>query len=369
MEKNRDKLSGIQMTALITLSIIGSTSIRLPRMVVAEAGLNGIWVIIATGIAVIFLMTVYIMLCKRFPHQTILDFSEELVGKILTKIINLFFVIYFIAFSAFVPRFFADAIKVFLLENTPIEIILLSLLVVVVYLVSNGINPVARICESFFIVVIVFIAIVQILSLQNFDITEMYSIWQIDIVQIARAVPKITIAYLGVEVILFAGAFMSEPKKIGRYAFLGISIPIIIYTILSIECIGVFSVDTLKYQVYPVLELTKSIEFPGAFAERFDIFFAASWVMVAFTSIIVFYYLAVYNVTRLVGMRNYRPFAYLLLPVVYFLALIPQDIFQVEVMGKIVSYWGGGIVVGIPTLLFIIALIRGKGEGRKSDEI
>ncbi len=366
MKKNSDKLSGIQLTALTMLSIIGSTSIRLPRMVVAEAGLNGIWVIIVAGIAVLLLTMVYVMLCKRFPHQTILDFSKELVGTIFAKIINLFFVIYFIAFSAFVPRFFADALKVFLLENTPIEVILFSLLIVVVYLVSNGINPVARICESFFIIVIIFLAIVQLLSFQNFDITEIYSLWQINIIQIAKAVPMITIAYLGIEVILFAGAFMSEPKKIGRYAFLGIGIPIIIYTILTIECIGVFSVDTLKYQVYPVLELTKAIAFPGAFAERFDIFFAAFWVMVAFTSVIVFYYLAVYNVTRLVGMRNYRPFAYLLLPVVYTIALVPQDVFQVEVMGKVVSYWGGGIIAGIPILLFIIALIRGKGV-RKSD--
>lgn len=359
--KNSDRLSGVQVTALVALIIVGSGLMKLPRDVVQASDANGIMVTLIAGLMAVVLTMVMSMLSKRFPNRTVLDYSKDLLGTIPAKIVNIVFVVYFITFSGLILRIFADAAKVFLLENTPIEVLILAMLPVVVYLVQNGINPIARICEAFFPVVVGSILLLLLLSLQNFDIKEVYPVWQVNIVKVVKAVPVTEIAYFGFEILLFAGAFMLEPQKMTKYGVGGVVTAIVIYVATVTACIGVFSIDTLKYQVYPTLELAKSIDFPGAFAERFDIFFAIFWTIAVFTSIVTYYYLAAFSVTKLIGMRNYRPFCYLLLPGIYVIALLPQNVYQVRLLAQWIIYLGTAAAAVIPGLLFAAAIIRGKG--------
>lgn len=368
MSRNSDMLSGLQITILVASAIIGTGIMTLPRQVAAQAESGSVLVTIVAGIGALILTFIIAYLGSRFPRQTVIQYSNSLLGTIVSKIINIILTIHFIVLTAVIFRNFADIVKVFLLENTPVEVIMVSMLVLTVYLVQNGINPIARICEAFFPIVIISISILFLLSLKNLDIKELYSFWQIDLFDLAKAVPVTLLSYLGFEVLLFAGAFMAEPQKIIKYGIIGISIPVLLYVATVAICIGVFSIDALKYLMYPTLEMAKSIIFPGAFAERVDVFFAIFWILAVFTTVSIYYYLAAYNVTKLIGLKNYRPFCYMLLPIIYFISLVPQNIYQSSLFSIWASYFGGAAIAFISGLLLIAALIRKKG-GTKNEEV
>lgn len=367
MSKKTDALSGVQITALVAATIIATGVMSLASDAAEEMNTDGAIATFLAGMIVLGLTYLIGYLSKRFAGRTILDYSRELLGMLPSKGINFILCIYFVVISSAVVRTFAAAIKLFLLEKTPIEVIIFSILLVSGYLVQNGINPVARMCEALLPILVVSLSLLLVLSLQNFDIKEFYSVWQIDPMNLIRVIPKTLLAYLGFEVVLFAGAYAAKPDKVTQYSLVGVGIAVGLYTATVAVCIGVFTNDDLSYLIYPTLELAKTISFPGAFAERFDIFFAIFWVLAVFTSLSVFHYLAAFSVTRLIGMRNYRPFSYFLIPPIYFISLIPQNIFENQLFSRWVSYLGAVVAAGIPALLFVVSLIRRKG-GEKNEE-
>ena len=362
MNAQKDRLSSVQVMILAAMTIIGAGLIELPRQVVEETELGGVLLTLLAGGVVTTLSLLITLLGRRFPNKTIIEYSSEIVGPILAKGINLLLALYFLVGTALVLRLFSDAMKAILLDITPMEVIMITMLLITIYAAQNGINAVARICEAFFPIVLVSISILLVLGLQNFDIKEFYSLWQVDLISVVRNIPVASTAYFGFEVLLFAGAFMMKPNKAMICGVAGVGITTFIYTATVAICIGVFSSDTLSFQMYPTMELAKSIDFPGDFAERFDVFFGIFWIVAVFTTICVLHYLTGFTMTRLAGLKNYRPFIYLLAPVIYFLALAPQNIYQVKLFGQMMSYLGGLTAIGVPILLFIIAIIRKKGE-------
>jgi len=356
--KDRDRISGIQVVAIISSTIIGAGIMSFPNNVAHKVTVDGTIVVVLSGLLVLAITFMIAYLAKKFPQSTIFDYSSSLVGRFLGKGITGIMLIYFLLVSASVVRIFANVIKLFLLEKTPIEIIILSFLILSTYLVKNGINPIARICEAFFPIIIISLSILLILSLQNFNIKEFYSMWQIDVVEIIKAIPTTLLSYLGFEVLLIIPAFMMEPDKVIKCGIIGTGVAVIVYIATEVMTMGVFTLEDLRYLLYPTLELAKSISFPGAFAERFDIFYAVFWVLAVFTTFAVYHYLSAYSLTRLIGLKNYRPFCYLLMPIIYFISLLPKNISYVQQISKLVSYFGAIVVIVIPLFLLSAAAIR-----------
>ena len=112
--------------------------------------------------------------------------------------------------------------------------------------------------------------------------------------------------------------------------------------------------------LYPTMSLARSITFPGAFAERFDILFGVLWVLAAFSATSISYYIASLSITRLLKLKNYRPFIFILLPLVYITAIMPQNIYQMNQIIEIAGYLGM-IMTSIPIPLLAIIWIKNKG--------
>jgi|LSQX01.1.fsa_nt_gb spore germination protein len=356
--KAGERLSGIQVSILIASSMIGIGLLTFPRRV-AEAGeVAGITYVVVAGAVIVFFAVLSAWLSKVFPDKTVIEYSEILLGKFISKIITIFFMLYFLLISAVVLRNFADIIKVFLLKDTPIEIIIIGMLLLAAYISKNGINPVARLCEVFFPVFSLSILIFLVLAFQNFEARQLYSFWRIDLHDMYTTAKETFDAFLGFEVVLFVGAFALNKKNLIKASTVGTIFAILLHIVSVVIAIGVFAVEGLRYQMYPLLELAKSVVFPGAFAERFDLFFAFFWVLAIFTMIAIVYYLAAFNITRAMGLRNYRPMCILLMPVIYFISLTPQNISQAMLLSKTAFSLGGMIVLGIITILVFMTIIR-----------
>ena len=365
--KAGERLSGIQISILVASTMIGTGLMSFPRRV-AEAGkAAGItYVVISSGLIVLF-TALTAWLNKKFPDMTVIEYSEVLLGKVMSKIIVIIFALFYVLVSSMVLRSFADIVKAFLLENTPLEVIIIGMLILAAYLSKNGINPIVRLCETFFPVFSLSILLFLILALQNFDAINIYSLWQINIKDMFRTMVETLDVFLGFEVVLFAGAFALDRKNLVKFSIAGSLFAALLNIISLVIAIGVFTVGGLEYQMYPLLELSKSVVFPGAFAERFDLFFAIFWVLAVFTTVAVVYYLAAFNITRVVGLRNYRPMCIILMPVVYFISLIPQNINQTMILNRITFSLCDIVILGIILLLVLAGFIE-QGRERKVNE-
>lgn len=361
MQQRRDRLSNIEITFLISSAILGVTGLHLPRLASQIAPQNPMLATITTGILACVFLIVMVALGKRFPNDTIIEYGSKIAGNFLGRILGLVFIFYFLFTSGTILRSFASAVKGILLKDTPLEFIMITMLLTSMYLVLNGISSLAKVCESFSPLVVLVLSLVILLSIKNFAPERVHSIINNDIISIVQSIPHIAPAFLGYEIILFIYPFMFDQEKVLKYSLYGITIPIILFSALVIVSVGVFGIDSNALSMYPTLEMTKYIEFPGAFAERFDIFFMVFWIIGSFITLSCFYYMATLSITRWLGLINYKPFVIVLFPIIIFIGLLPQNAYQIGQFLKYVGFIGIAINITI-VLLLLISILTHKKE-------
>ena len=364
MKERTDRLSNLQITFLISSTIIGVTVLVLPRTATELAKSGGFIATFVTGILMAIVLVIEALLAKRFPGNTIVEFSKDVIGFIPAKVLGVIFFFHFISVSSTILRIFCDAIKVLLLEATPLEVLIITFLFAVVYLCLNGISSIAKICEYFEPLVIGTMFLVIILSFRNFYIEELLPAFRQDVFEWISAVPSLTISYLGIEVLLFAAPYVHNSDSVVKYGLLGILPSIIVYTLFVAVTVGTAGIEPVARSLYPVIQLARYISFPGGFAERFDIFFMIFWILGAYTTLTSYLYMASVSISRVLGLRNFKPFILLIVPFLYIVALIPQNLKEISTFSQYSSYLGLA-VLALVVILYVLAIVLKKGEMRK----
>lgn len=361
MVKRYDRLSNFQYSSLISSTIIGVIVISLPKLAATSAKEGAVLSTILCGILTIIIAICITILGKRFYKSTLIEYSSLLLGKILGKLFGFVVILYFIVHTSAILRNFSDALKGLLLENTPLEVIMISMLFTIVYLILNGINGIAKWSELFLPIIIISLLLVTGFSITNFSLVRFRPMLTPSFICTIRGIPSLITAFQGYEIIFLIIPFMHSREKTIPYTIIGVGVPVVLYILLVAMAIGVFGLKTTQQLNYATITLAEEISFPNAFAERFDIFFVILWILAAFTTIANFFYMSSLATVRLLGLRNYQPIIYLLTPVVYILAILPQNLLEIRIVIALVGYFGLGISAFAIGLL-ILALILGKTE-------
>ena len=143
MLNKHDRLGGIQYIALISSTIMGVIAISLPNIAIESAHEGALLSTLMAGILATIFAVIMNILGNRFPKKTIVEYLVTLLGKSLGKLLGLILIIYFLSTTALILRVFSDALKA-AITNTPLEVIMISMLLTAVYLCLNGINGITN---------------------------------------------------------------------------------------------------------------------------------------------------------------------------------------------------------------------------------
>src|SRR6476620_12248194 len=126
MEKG--KISALQMAFMMYPTIIATAILSVPS-VIAKYAKNDLWLspILAS---IVGYVTVYLAykLHQLYPKQTVIQFSEQIIGRFLGKIFGFIFLFIYIQATGHVIRGYAEFIVDSFLANTPISVIMASML-------------------------------------------------------------------------------------------------------------------------------------------------------------------------------------------------------------------------------------------------
>lgn len=361
----KDKITEAQAAVAVASMIIGVGILTLPRAAVDIMGTPDGWIsVILGGLIAVGAGYFAVKLSQRFPGQTFYQYSRAVAGTFLGWVFSLLLVIYFTVLSAFEARALGEMVRNYLLDKTPIEVIIISLLCVGTYLVVGGVNPMVRLFEFYLPVIgFVFFSVI-FLNFKNFELDNLRPVLGQGVMPVVKGVQATALSYLGFEIMLILTAFMEKPGRAVRAVVAGIGIPIFFYLPMIVMVIGSLTVDEVKTLTWPTMELTKEIEFPGAFFERFESFFIVVWTLAIYTTFTASHYFASLGLAQLFQ-EDYRFFVYGLLPVIYITAMYPQDLNGVFKMGDFLGYTGLLASSVIPPALLVAAIVRGKGHGHK----
>lgn len=369
MLKGNDKISANQVMFILLTTIIGVGILSLPRSVVESASTDGWISIILGGILACIFTVISINLVKLFPGKTIMEFGRELASSPISNAITIFLFIYFVVFSAFEVRVFAEVVKMFLLHDTPTEIIIISMLLVSAYLIRGGIEGLARMAELILPIVIIPVLFLFLSLVPQLDFTNLLPLFRTNPIDIIKSVHVTFFSFMGYELILIITAYVKDTENLLKFNLLAISIVTFFYLAFFMVTLSRFGKNEMKHLLWPTLSLMKTIDLPGAFIENIEGIVMGLWVLVVFTTLSPLYYVSALILCKLFSLKEHKYFVLPIMPFIYILSLIPDNIaLTYDLMEKFANYLGTFVVVILPTIYFIVALIKKRTKGAANNE-
>ncbi len=359
------KIGTREMAIMISSIVFGVGVLTMPRSLALVTNSSDGWVsiLIAGGAAILFAW-IASKLVSRFPGRSFYDFTSSIVSKPVAKACTFVFFLYFIGYGAYETRMIASISKQYLFERTPVEVIAFVFLAVVAYSLSGTQIALIRLNVLFLPIVLFLILFVLVFSTDLFDFNNVMPIFVTNPLVLIGASQESAFSFLGFEMLLFYGGLMRKPSKAPLASVIGVSIPLILYLLVYVIAIGVFTNEGTANILYPTVELAKEIELPGEFFERFESLFFTIWIMTVFNTTSMSLDVA------LVCMRSVfasvkKPIAISgVIPVIFILSMVPQDIGEAGTFGRWLNYTGIVLIGIVPLSLLVIAKARGvKGNG------
>jgi len=356
-----------QTIAILISTIIGVGILPLPLFAVRGAG-SGAPLQTLFGIIIAFAgLAVLAILGQRFPRKTLIQYSEAIIGKWAAWICSALIIIFFSLLTAFTAREFGEVVITSVLKNTPVEVTVIVMLLLAAISCRNSLVTFAYIHYFYLPFLLVPGWLIIILSLKNAEIVNLQPIW-------GNAPHNFTTGAIIIAA-LFQGAFilsgiipaMKHPRKALVAAVWSIVITGALYLAIVAAAVGVFGAEETKKLLWPTLELAKTTSLPANVLERLDAAFLAVWVTAVFTTLYSTYTLTIQAITDLFRLRDYRMFAIFLLPIIFIIAMQPQNIVQMYSLIAFVGRIGLGITIGYPCLLLLVAVIRGMKEDEQDE--
>jgi len=363
--KEHGKLTERQFAGIIANTMLGAGTLVMPRTLTSSAG-TGSWIAILIGGGLsLFVLMIIIKLGLRFPEETIIEYGVRLTNKWIGGIISFLLCTYWLMISALVIRIFASMLNSTILLNTPIEVIIIAMLLTITYFVRGDVEIIGRINELYFIFVIfpiiyaIFLGVKEIHPIRLLPVTGGQGITPILFATISSF-----FSFLGYEIVFLLIPSITTKKLAYNYGIKGITSPLFAYICLTFISVGIFGIEELQTLTWPTLELVKVTPFPGLLFERLESFFISFWVIAIFTTSGNLYYSSILGFTQLFKIKEHKTLIFPLLPVIYLLAVYPENIYKVFKYMNLLSVFAAILIVTVTFFYYIIAIIREK----KGDE-
>ena len=358
-----NKISNIQIKALIITNVIGVGILSLPSAVALALDNDGWVAIVLGGLITIPFIIIIDRIFKMYPGKNFFQIGREILNPILFNLFLIIILVYSMFLLAYASRTFAEVIKAYILETTPIEVVIITMLLAVSYIARGQIEDIARMALIIYPIIIGFVIFLVVINLPNMDYTNIYPIFDINFKMVSKGVITAFFSYLGYEFLVFALPYTEDSKKTLSYSLRGIFFVIGIYLIVFLITLSQYGVDQLKREIWPTIAVIKEVDLPGYFLENLDGIVMAVWVMVIFGTLGPFLYSSGFILSNLFKAKTHEFFILYLLPIIYIIGLLPENIVETnETLSVMINYFGVASVIVIPTIIFILGYIKKRRQ-------
>lgn len=362
-EKIRIEDYGIFVTLIIT--VLGINIFSYPRSVTKILNTEGWIATILAGIIAYYILVIIYKTVKINEFRGFNNLLESNFGKFLGKIIALIFAVYNIIFSAIGLRIFAEVIKMYLLEKTPTELIILLLILVGSSVVRGGISSIIKFNEVVFWCVVIPLGLSLLLTINNIDLTNVLPVFNNKPMQYIQGSLRSVFAFIGINIAYLIIPYAKNRDRLKKTFSKAIIFICICYIIVTIFSLGIFTKKEVQNLLWPTITMIKSIDIPEAFIERWDGVVMVFWILFFFTNFINMYFFSAEITGKAFNFLDVKLGSLIVTPLFYFIALIPENIAQVyEVKSMFLYKISSVLIIILPLIIYAVSKIRQRGEVR-----
>ncbi|MBP3039691.1 endospore germination permease [Bacillaceae bacterium Marseille-Q3522] len=353
------KTSSFQMTFLVFMPIISTAVLTIPSVTFKHAG-RDLWISpILASVSGMFTAFIVYRLHKLFPNETIIQYSRHIVGGVLGKVIGFIYLFYFLYVSGLIEREYADFVIISFLPNTPLSVVIGSIVLVSAFAVRSGLEVLGRISQLFFpIYMLPFFLL--LLLIPDFDVENMLPILEKGIGPPIRGAIQPALWFNQVFLISMLLPFLTDREKGRKWSLVAVFVGMLTMLYLNFVNLFLFG-ESISTYTYPVFYAFRYISV-ATFFERFESVVIVIWVMGVFLKLSVFYYVLSFGTAQILQLTDHRPFVYPLglLMILFGLWASPGLPELVKTIERIIPFAETFVFVFIPFMLLLLAKARKK---------
>jgi spore germination protein KB len=369
MKIEKENISLSQLLTLLINFLLGSA------IVVGVGGdaKNDAWLAILLGglIGIVIISFVHFFVL-RFPDKNMFEVYEFCIGRKITIVCTLLYIIYFLYISSRVIRDFGELMATAILPNTPIEMMSLTFCLLMGYVIYLGIEVLARTSEIFTPYLFGFLLLLTIFLIASGSV----EFKRVQPFLGDGIMPVIKTAFTDLaffpfgEVIAFnvIYASLTNKKYSLRVSIVGVGIATILLCGSSLLMILTLGVDSVTRSNFPLLSTARAVSI-GNFIERIDAFVVFIIMLGVFIKGSIFFYGGLKGLEYIFNL----PYRYFALPVSMIISLFSilvsvdfADHIQ-EGIKMVPYYLHFPFQVVLPFILFLLVMWKqrkGKSKSR-----
>ncbi len=357
-----EKISGSQFMWLLVATVLPTSLLFIPAVTIEKAGtsawIDGLVVETIWGIAVVWVCST---LGERFPGRSLVDYSGDILGKVLSKLVGIFYIFIFSYVNAIMVREFGEFMVTAFMPETPLLVFNIFLIGLAALAVRNGIEVIARMNQFVISLMIFALIFIFVLVVQEAELNHLLPFLEGGIKPLMRG----ALMPMGWQGEVFLLVFLLPYLNNHREAKIaGIKAVILLGLALGIDIgmvLAVFGKAASNY-VFPVHVLSSYISVAG-FLERVEAFVLALWVGGVMIKVSVWYYCLTLVTAQTFGLEDNKS---LVLPLGVIQAVWSITIFNNfrEMVDFFVKPWVTFSLFFefiVPATLLLIAVVRKRG--------
>ncbi|MCD9022872.1 GerAB/ArcD/ProY family transporter [Cohnella silvisoli] len=363
------KINSRQAGFLMFSFLMGSAILMIPSTVTSLAKQDG-WlsVLIATvfGLGIVL---IYTTLGLRFPKQSIIQYSEMILGKWIGKIVGLLYIWFPFHLGTLVIRNSSDYVASTALPDTPMIVISGLFLAVIAYGIRGGIETLGRVNEIILPFREPIVLLIVVLLLKDMKLGKLAPLLGDGVLPVLKGSFPVTSFPLG-ETVLFTMLLpnISNIRKLKKAYMFAIVLGGIFLTLSVISTLLVLGPSITSRLNFPVQSIIKVIDIAD-FVTNVDSFGMLLWISSNFVKIAVCYYCTAVGIAQWFRLSDYRqmvtPVGILML--IFSMTVYENNIEQSTFAATIWPFYAMPFEVLIPLFMLLVSIIRkldGRGRGK-----
>ena len=364
---NKEFITPFGVFTSIVVTVIGVGIFSYPRDVTSVVGTDGWLVTIIAGIVTCLLLYIAYRAVKLNNYNKLYNMLENNFGKILGKILALLFIASNILAISLGMRLFVEVIKMYLLQETPTEFIIIVIILTGSYLVRGEIDALVKFNEIGFWIMFLPIVVILLLTFNRTDFTNVLPVFDNNTVNYIKGLKTAAYSFGGIEIIYVMLPFLTNKKRISNIILKSVSFITIFYVAIIIFTLAMFGKEQNKILLWPTITMIKSIDIPGSFIERWEGIVMALWIVFYFTTFTNIYYLSADIVKDMFNLKDIKISSIIIIPFVYAVALYPENIAQLYYINNTITpIFLTFSLLAVPLMLFFGKKLRQK---RRQEEV
>ncbi len=356
MEKLR--ISPIQalMLGISTITVTGHL-LFIP-VIINHAGRDSWLSLLTSFVPAMFIGYMVSRLAELFPGQSIIEYSQVILGKWFGGVIGLVFIFYFFHNATLSIRGFGEFYTSAITPRTPILIYFASLVIMAVYTVKNGLEVMARTNQIFLVILIPTGLLATLLTQKDKDYANFLPILEYGPEPMITGAMGLVSLYCTFTVLGMIFPFVSKDKRLKLPGILAMVILILMFIGPITGPIALFGAERASGLTFPTFQIMREMQVGEL--QRLDLLGIVLWSLGSFANIAVFLYATTLGLAQWLKIEDHRVLVIPIGTLMVIVALLNSENY-IEIYRFFKdTYPYYSILIGflLPLFLLVVAKIR-----------